>query len=237
LQSGAVVTLAADPFCPYNCAPDSSHPGFAVELAEAAFARSGLTLRYVTVRWKAAIERARDGRVDGVIAALRSDAPDFVFPEASIGEQAMGFLLRADNDWRFDSFESLRGRRIGVIEGYSYGADADAVFAAADGLSLDWLSSGAALAGNIVKLAHGRVDIVIDDRSVIAWALRKRALDGETPALALSPDVLSSAPAYVAFTPSARGRALAATFDAGMAQIQASGAAGAIRARYFGPSS
>lgn len=237
MSPGAVVTLAADPFCPYNCEPDASHPGFAVELAGAAFADSGLTIRYVTMRWKAALKRAKDGRVDGVIAALASDAPDFVFPQTPVGEQAMGFLLRAGDDWRYNGLDSLRGRRIGLIEGYSYGDEADAFFAEAQGLNLDWLSSGAALAGNMAKLERGRIDMVIDDRAVIAWALHERRIAGAPARLALSPDALSGAPVYIAFTPSDRGRDLAARFDAGMARLNASGAARAIRLRYIGRSS
>ena len=225
-----VVTLAADPFCPYNCSPDAQKPGFAVELAQAAFKTAEMRVDYITAPWPRAITEARLGRADGVIAALVEDAPDFTFPSTAIGVQAMGFLIRRGDPWRFEGLDSLRDRRVGLIDRYSYGAEADAFFAKGEGLRFERIAGEGGLALNIEKLARDRLDVVVDDRAVLRWAM----VDAGAASLAfeVAPGALIEAPVFIAFTPSRRGRVLAAAFDRGMALIEESGEAATIRSRY-----
>lgn len=44
-----VITLVADEWCPYNCTPDTDHPGFMIEIAQYAFEHAGHTIVYTTI--------------------------------------------------------------------------------------------------------------------------------------------------------------------------------------------
>src|SRR5688572_12634344 len=82
------VALRADEWCPYNCAPESDRPGYAVEIAREVFAAAGRTLDYDILTCTRSVEDARTGRYAGVIGALVEDASGFVFPAEPVGATA-----------------------------------------------------------------------------------------------------------------------------------------------------
>jgi polar amino acid transport system substrate-binding protein len=47
------ITLHADEWCPYNCAPGSGMPGYAVEVAREVFEQAGHRLDYGLLSWGA----------------------------------------------------------------------------------------------------------------------------------------------------------------------------------------
>ncbi len=51
--------IVADPWCPYNCAPDSTKPGMIVEIVKKAFERHGISVTYETLPWTRAVEETR----------------------------------------------------------------------------------------------------------------------------------------------------------------------------------
>jgi len=76
-----VVTLRADEWCPYNCAPGSHQPGFAIEIAQRAFEPIGATVDYQTMTWSRALVEVRRGVYDGAVAATKFEAPRLFFGE------------------------------------------------------------------------------------------------------------------------------------------------------------
>lgn len=56
-----------------------------VDIAREIFAASGFDVEYRNYGWARSLSLARENRIDGVIGALKGDAPDFVFPERPMG--------------------------------------------------------------------------------------------------------------------------------------------------------
>ena len=82
---GETLVIAADLWCPINCAADSPRPGIFVELARDIFAEAGIQVRYETRNWARVLQEVRRGDINAAIGAGYEDAPDFLFGATPVG--------------------------------------------------------------------------------------------------------------------------------------------------------
>jgi len=223
------LTVVADDYCPYNCAPGSSAPGYAIELLTKVFAAKGIAVEYRVMTWDDALKAARAGKASAVVGALKADAPDFVFPAQEIGLSRNGFVVKKGSAWRFAGPKSLDGKRLGVIEGYAYGQELDGWIKAhpASVVRAGGEDPFMLQVGNLLK---GTVDVVAEDTSVLAYlAMKDRLWERLAPAGALD----SADPLYVAFAPGAsHSTEYAHVLAEGIAAMRASGELAALLQRY-----
>lgn len=226
-----VITLRADEWCPYNCAPTDAAPGFGVELAKEIFAKAGHSLDYKITAWPRAIDDCRKGNVAAVIGATKNETPDFVFPSESIGGADSTFLVRRGDPWRYAGPASLENRKLGVIQGYAYDGEVGAYVN--DNLKnkarTDIVGGETGLDLNLKKLMASRIDVTVDAGPVLAYKIKQMGLT-EKFDTAGSVDLN---PVFVAFSPALpAAKGYAEIFDKGMAELRASGRLQAIYARY-----
>lgn len=227
----ASVTLCADVWCPYNCAPGSGHPGFAVDIAREALGSVGFQVDYQTMSWARCVEDARAGRFSGIIGAIRKDAPDFTFPAQPIGISTDAFAVRKGDNFRFAGAHSLDGRVLGLVRSYAYNGEIGAYIAAhaKDSSRIEYVSGADALGKNLGKLLAGRVDVVLDDGNVLRHAIATMGLAGQVTV----DDGQNPAPVYIAFSPALpHGKALARLLDQGIAKLRSRGRLAQILASY-----
>lgn len=176
--SADTITLRADEWCPYTCAPDSERPGFAVEIAREAFALSGGVVDYQMLNWERSIAETRRGLHAGIIGALVAEAPDFVFPSEPIAVEAVGFAVRKGEAFEFRGAPSLTGKVLGAISGYSYYGDVGPYVEAhaSDREKVQLASGEDALEKNLKKLAAGRIDVFVDYVNVLRSAIAEQGL-------------------------------------------------------------
>lgn len=189
------IILVADLWCPYNCYPDSEHPGYMIDIAKAAFTPAGHKVTYRLINWARAVREARRGHFQGIVGAFRGDAPDFVFPDEPLGLSGNAIFVSADNDWRYGGPESLKGMRIGAIRGYDYGDLTEALETYA---LVDVVGGDNALRTNIRKLVLGRIDAFVAEVSVARYQLERMHLQAD---VSLSPESVKYEEAYIAFPP------------------------------------
>lgn len=229
------LVLVADEWMPYTGRP-GGREGFATELARAALARAGRSVRYETKPWKRCLADARAGLVDGVLCVDPSEASDLVFSSEAIAPTKpalyvlKGFTV-GGRRWRYrGNEESLKGLRISVVEGYRYDAPIRRYVERHRGTALVHEVRGEdPVERQIRALLVGRVDVFAQNELVVDWVLRGRPeasrieLAGRTPGGGL----------FVAFSPKRRdARELAAEFDRELRALRASGEASAIAKRY-----
>ena len=123
---GETLVIAADLWCPINCAVDSPRPGIFVELARDIFAEAGIQVRYETRNWARVLQEVRRGDINAAIGAGYEDAPDFLFGATPVALSCNCFYTRRDSTWRYAGVTSLPAVRLGVINDYSYGEQLDA---------------------------------------------------------------------------------------------------------------
>lgn len=225
------ISIVANEWCPYNCDPTSSEPGFLVEIAEYGLKRGGHEVRYSVLPWSRAVEETREGKHHALAGAYRSDAPDFVFPKESMGYSSNHFYVLATSRWRFEDYSSLARISLGAIQGYTYAEELDAYIAENRGNAskVQLVSGEDALDRNIQKLMGGRIDAYIEDRWVIEHYLKKVGKVGTLR----SAGELPGEDIFVAFSPAnPKSAVYAQLVDEGLRELRASGQLTAILGRY-----
>jgi polar amino acid transport system substrate-binding protein len=194
------ISIRADEWCPYNCKPGDPHPGFMIEVATKIFAAKGHKVDYQTLSWARAIQETREGKVNAVVGGLKSDTPDFVFPENQLGISQDGFIVKKGSTWRWSGIESLNGITLGGVNDYAYGEPVGSYMTTnmKNLAKVSLISGEDCLKRNLGMMIKGRLGVVIDAVWVIDFFLSKH------PNLAkdvVRAGELKPNPVYIAFSP------------------------------------
>jgi polar amino acid transport system substrate-binding protein len=229
------ITIVGDSWCPFNCEPDAANPGYMIEVAQQIFAKAGHKVTYKTVEWKKAIEETRKGKYTATVGGLKSDTPDFVFPDRAMGTSENIFFAKKGSSWRYSGMDSLKKIRLGVVEGYSYSDEIDRHIAANKGKPAVLQASGDdPLQMNIDRLMKGQIDAFIEDPSVYgSYCGTKKLLNvlGAVQAAGTTgpPDKI-----YIAFSPAnPKAKTYAALLSSGVDQMRKTGELKKILAKYY----
>ena len=229
---GETLVIAADIWCPINCAPAEERPGIFVELARDIFAEAGIEVRYEMRNWARVLQEVRRGEINAAVGAGVEDAPDFLFTSTPVALSRNCFYTLADSTWRYAGLESLAGVRLGVINDYSYGSALNAYVAAQRGHGdrVQVAAGDKALDINLSKLGHRRLDAMIENSWVMQARLAALGRRGELrEAGCREPDV----PIYLAFSPALPSSARhVALFEQGLQRYRTSGRLRALLQRY-----
>ncbi len=232
LARAETLVIAGDIWCPINCEPGSARPGIFVELAQRIFAESGIRVEYQALNWARTLREVRSGELNAAIGAGVEDAPDFLFPATPVAQSRNCFFTRPDSSWSFTGVDSLPLVRLGVINDYSYGDQLNAYIAAKRRHSgpIQVASGDRALALNVSKLLHGRLDAVLENRWVMQAML---ASSGQAGALREAGCRENDAPIYLAFSPALdSSRRYAEIFEQGLQRYRADGRLQALLRAY-----
>ncbi len=226
-----VLTLRSDLWCPYNCAPDSDHPGYAIEIVRAVFGAAGYDVDYQLLNWTRSLQEVRQGHADAVIGAYATDVPGFIIPVEPIGRSSAGFAVRKQSGFRYAGPQSLDGQVIGIVATYEFGGKLGDYLHSLSGdkSRLQYMSGDGALAKNLLKLIAGHLDVVLDDSVVLEREVAELQLENS---LSVSQDS-ERVPLYIAFSPANKlSPRYADILSSGIAQLRQSGRMSAILARY-----
>ena len=226
-----VLTLRADEWCPYNCAPGSENPGYMLEIATEIGKLYGHTIDYKQLSWARAIEETRDGKHVGIIAAAQSDAEGFIFPDQSFGVSELVYITRKDVAFTYNGIQSLDGKSIGVVQDYTYAEELNDYIKkySKDIKKVQVAAGDNALETNIRKLEAGRVDIIVEDLNVLSQKLKQLAKT-DSFNVSKSPEKLDL---YFGFSPkNPKSPEYAKEFSEGLTKIRASGKLAEIMAKY-----
>ncbi|KXO12236.1 MULTISPECIES: substrate-binding periplasmic protein [Marinobacter] len=225
------VILAADPWCPHNCLAGALQEGYMVDIAREIFAEAGYEFDYQNFGWARSLQLAREQLIDGVVGALKGDAPDFIFPETSLGEARITLYTHPQSQWEYDGIDSLQGKTLLVINGYAYSPELDHYISEyTDDSERIWILSGPApLARALQLLERERTDVFVEDSAVMSWFLAQNT----SIAAPRNAGLAYEAPLFIAFPPENPDAAeLANLLDSGLARLTANGRLAAILSAY-----
>ncbi|MCL7943181.1 transporter substrate-binding domain-containing protein [Marinobacter sp. ATCH36] len=198
-QPGTIV-IAADPWCPHNCEAGADHEGYMVDIAREILVESGFTVKYINLSWARALQMTREGRLDAVVGAFRTDAPDFVFPDTPQGHSSIALFTHPDNNWTYSGLESLEDQQLLVINGYSYTRELDRYIEQNRGdRERVWIISGPSPLDRAIELLEqDRTDIFVEDEYVMAWWAMSAGKSVNPPRAA---GLIDDTDVFVAFSP------------------------------------
>lgn len=233
LPSRTTVRLAADPWCPYNCQPGDTHPGYMIELAQEILSAHGYHVVYQTLPWSRALLEAHQGHIDGAVGATHQNGKGLIFGTQALGIDHTVVAVRIASALSYTGPQSLDGLRIGIIADYGYdnGGPIDHYLAERiqrDPSSVTVLSTDHALQQLIDMLTRHRIDALFANGNVLAYRLKIMGLQGKVR--------IQDTEAYdtvgIAFTPNARGEKLAQLMDEGLTTMRKDGRLDKILAVY-----
>lgn len=189
--------------------------GFYPEMLRLAFGLMNEPVKIDAVPWKRAIAEIDAGSagVAGIYKTQeRLQKYDY---SATLLTEKLVVVTRRDRVLRFAGLDDLAGLRIGVIRGWSYGDEFDAMRAAGRFQVEEVIGD----APNFNKLEAGRLDAVIS----IEQGSRKTLATGNFPSLHVLPVPLAMKTAHLAFSRAQHKDALLARFDAAIEALRRSG--------------
>lgn len=235
VNAGAeTITIRADTWPPFNGDPKDAKVGYMIEVLQEIYAPLDDKIDYQLMSWDDSLASVRNGKFNAVVGASKDDAPDFVFPREAFGSSKNTFFALNKSPWVYDGIPSLAKIRLGVIEDYAYSDELDNYIKTnkTNKTGKVVVSRGEeALALLINKLQSGKVDVVVEDASVMLFALMKLGIPpGQIKAVGFPND---SQDIFVAFSPLIpASKKHAQQFDEGIRKLRASGKLKQILSRY-----
>lgn len=228
-----VITLAADPWCPYNCLPGDAHPGYMIEIAKAVFQADGYQVRYRIGPWSRVLREAHTGEVDGAVGATLQNGYGLTFGRRAMGVDHTVIGVKSGRDLRYQNPHSLDGLRVGVIANYGYdnGGPIDQYLLARarrNPQSITVIASADALPQLVNMLVRGHIDALLANSNVLQYTLKRLHL---TPAVRAI-DTGAYDTVWIAFEPNEQGHLLADLLDKGLERLRRSGRLKALLAPY-----
>ncbi|HLO96644.1 MAG TPA: transporter substrate-binding domain-containing protein [Burkholderiaceae bacterium] len=230
---GQVLLALSDPWCPYNCQPDSDKQGYVVEMLREIFAPPAWQLQYQIVPWDRALQQVREGQAAMVLEVTREQAlrMGLLIGREPVGEAADCLYVAAGNPLRFSQASDLDGlRQVAVVSGYEYEFAFGEWLSRPENKARVVLTRGANPAEvNARNLARGRLDGVIESAAVMHMLIRQLRLQDKVREAGCQQASL----VYVGFSPRVpRAAQLVEQLDQGIAEMRRGRRLARILARY-----
>jgi len=217
------VSVVADPWCPFTCAPQLGMNGAMIDVLAEVFGKVGKGLVYKNLDWSNAIQETREGKFSAIAGALKSDAPDFIFPETPIGfQRSCLFIKKGSAEIKSIDGTALKGLKIGAVKDYKYGEPFDSVvprMQESGGKPLRFVEGVNTTQKLFLDLKAGLIDVLVEDESVVSFleALPSKPLKG----IQFVKTVCQvKQPLFIAFSPKRPESAkLAAQLDKGLQRL------------------
>lgn len=154
-----IIIAAADPWPPF-LDPSSPTEGLSLEIIRAAYKTQGYSVEMKYVPWARAMDGVKKGKYDIIPNAWMTEKrKEFLMFSEPYAVNKVKFIKRKDDSFEFNGMESLAGKTIGTVRGYSYGD----VFMGATNFKREEVND---FITNIKKLIHNRLDLAIEDEIV-----------------------------------------------------------------------
>ncbi|MCP4350771.1 MAG: amino acid ABC transporter substrate-binding protein [Desulfobacterales bacterium] len=231
------LTIGTGEWCPYICDPNIHNglEGYLADVASIVFKKAG----YKTQLKKLPLERAsmmcRKGKIDGLLAIYREDAPDLIFPKKEQIINTEIFLTRKGNPWKYTGMQSLNQiKKLGLVKDYTYPIIKPFIKKYPEKVVM--VKDKDAVQQRLKLMLRDRIDVVMDNRDVLRYTIRKMKLTEQfTEAGVLGKSMTSLYNAFlpVAFSPvNPESKKYAEIFVTGTEELRKSGELDKIMNKY-----
>jgi polar amino acid transport system substrate-binding protein len=228
------ISIRGDDWLPISGDGARGERGLMADIAEAALAIDGKKLDYRMQSWDSAVEDVRAGKADCIVGALKSDAPDFVFPKQPWTVSKQTVYSSNSKQYQVGSIDDLKKIKLGVSLDYSYGDALDAYIQenlARPSLILAVPSTNRPLRSLFTRALTGQIDGFLETNVVAEENLRRARLTEQL--VARGSPVQEEDLLYIACSPAkASSKALVEGFDSQLAAMRADGRLQAILDKY-----
>ncbi len=203
-------------YAPYNFErADGKYVGIDVAIIQTVLSELGLKAIHEPRPWTRAVVEFEEHKTDSLFQLTSTSERllkwNMVGP---IRSNAKAYFVRFDSKIKdIKSLNDLTGLTVGVIRGYSFSDE----FLQADNFEKEPVTD---IVQNVVKLALGRVDIIIGNELPFKLESNKQ---GYTETIRMLPTPISVSNRYIAFHKDAKGNALAKRFQDKLDELKLNG--------------
>ena len=224
-SESTLITMAADPWPPF-ADPDAEGEGLAIRIVRAAFESQGYEVEMKFLPWARALQSVQEGIFDIIptiwVSREREDHYDFSDPFLI---NTIVVIKRATDQFEYTGLNSLAGKKIGLIRGYSY----DEEFLAATNYQKVTVSY---LIQSLFLLTSYRIDLVVEDL-IVARMLLNRQEESLRNSISFVDNPLSQKALHIAVSKNTpRGREILDIFNTGLMEIRNNGTYNALIREY-----
>ncbi len=119
--------IVSDPNPPYEYLNNQQPAGMDIEILQEIAKRQKIEFRFQFVPWARALNMVKEGKADAIISLLKTeDRLNFLhYPETPVYEDKILFFANKNFSQKPRSLTDLKGVRVGVVAGNSYGKEFD----------------------------------------------------------------------------------------------------------------
>lgn len=224
------IVLATSPYAPYIIFNRKTNhvEGIDIDILREIFSRNGLELVSYITPWDTALRMIKEGACD-MIPNISRDAErekTMNFSASYRNEESFGFYVRSGAGLHLSRLEDLRGKRVGIIQGYTYfpAFDRDAAIRKEPSLNEETLFK---------RLLKGQVDAVIMDRYSGDYHLNSRLKGQGLERSGYVETVRRENVSNMAFTKARDLSAVIALFNGSFQELQKDGTVDRIVKKYI----
>ncbi|SFC92494.1 substrate-binding periplasmic protein [Pseudoalteromonas denitrificans] len=214
---GQFIYLVSTEFPPYVYEENERIKGFNVDLIEEIFKRMNVPIEIHLVPWARAVKMIKDGTADGLFPFFKSvNRLKFTdYSDAYTSEDTTLFVLKnSPIQWNGD-LSSLSPYQFGRVRGYNSGPQFEHLLEK----GIIEISVATKTSQNIKKLLAKRFDIMVEERHVVRFELKKMGRIGEIKQLAIIQKNLS----YLGFSKKRKRKATIKAFNKILKQMKSDG--------------
>jgi polar amino acid transport system substrate-binding protein len=120
------ITLGYVDFPPYEFENNGKASGVLVEIIETLFKKANISVELKFLPFKRAYETTKKGGIDGLFNFYKTEERlNFFDYTEPIIKNPLVFFVRKDSKIRYNKLEDLRGLKVGILRGYTYGTSFD----------------------------------------------------------------------------------------------------------------
>lgn len=225
-----VIQLRADRWCPFNCTPGSPAPGFMVELVSEALAPFGHKVHYANLGWSRSLAQVHNGEINGVIGTDPDEASDLIF-SPPLGQYQEALAFRRGETLTVTTPQDLQALRLGAVQDYEYSDAINDYITEHKNHShhVQLLTGENSLNRNLRKLLTHRIDVLLEEHSVLLFALKAEGMRDQVEIIPQGEVNLL----YIGFSPALESSHLYVTqLHHGLTRLKHTGRYDQILARY-----
>lgn len=220
-----------EPWPPYQIARSGEPTGVDIEIVNAIADRMGCSVAYRKMPWSRLLESISAGEADFAVQAnYTADRASFAYYSDPYLPYQTRLIVESGERTDYPNLAAFlsEGNTIGIVQGYDYGNDANALLDR--DRYADQIVEGYSVGAHVKPLVRGRIDGVIAERFVFAHEAGKADVRDD---IAITDLTVTSVQTYAIFSRASVSRATVEAFNTAMAKVKENGTFDAIVQRYL----
>lgn len=200
--------------------------GIYVEIIREACKRVNAEAEFHQYPWKRCVRYMKKGKADAIFPPIRTEERTkfLYFPEEPMTVKKIAVFSLKKRGMKLEKLDGLKGKVVGVNQGYSYGTEFDSY----QGLKKDYSKN---IHMQVKKLLHERMDVAVAVEAPFRFFIKKLGLADKIE----TTYIISQVSSYVAFSKAIgeRGRLLSEKFSQALSKLKKEGVVQKIEDSYL----